>query len=123
MEESQRSRQRPAAGFLSLPFFWLLCASVPLWFNSSSAAAEVPSWSRQVRPFLARYCLECHNAKEAKGGLNLETYPSLRAGGDDGPVLVPGKADDSLLVRLVEHRQTPPMPPRKAAQPPARWDG
>src|SRR6267143_1621978 len=35
-------------------------------------AQEKPSYAKHVRPFLAKYCLECHNAKTAKLGLNLE---------------------------------------------------
>ena len=31
------------------------------------SAQQPPSYAKQVRPFLARYCLECHNAEEARG--------------------------------------------------------
>ena len=43
------------------------------------AADEPPSYAKQVRPFIARYCLECHSAREDQGGLNLETYAARRA--------------------------------------------
>ncbi len=75
------------------------------------------TYTQQIKPFFARYCLECHNHEEPKGGLNLETYQGLRQGGDNGAVLTPGKADTSRIVHLVEHRAKPFMPPKKAKQP------
>src|SRR5258708_4297611 len=80
--------------------------------------AEPPSYSKQIRPFLSRYCLECHNAKEGEGGLNLETYASLLEGGQHGPVLVGGKADASRIVGMVEGKMKPTMPPKKATRRP-----
>lgn len=86
---------------------------------ASASAEQLPSFARDVRPFLTRYCLECHFGKEPDGGLNLETYKSLLAGGDHGPVLVAGKPDASRLVRMVEGKSRPVMPPKNAKQPKA----
>ena len=84
----------------------------------AALAADPPSYSKQVRPFLTRYCSECHNAKEPQGGLNLESYASLMEGGQHGPVLVAGKADDSRIVGQVEGKRKPTMPPKKASRRP-----
>lgn len=84
---------------------------------SGSVRAEAPSYGKQIKPFFTRYCLECHNHEEPKGGLNLETHKSLLEGGDNGAVLTPGKADASPIVRQVEHKDKPFMPPKKAKQP------
>jgi len=84
---------------------------------SMSFGAEAPTYAQQIKPFFSRYCLECHNHEEPKGGLNLETYQSLRQGGDNGTVLAPGQAEASRIVRLVEHKDKPFMPPKKAKQP------
>ena len=97
-------------GCLSLFVAFLIAA--PL------TAAEPPSYSKQVRPLLSRYCLECHNAKDDQGGLNLESYAALLEGGQHGPVLVAGKADDSRIVGMVEGKLKPTMPPKKAARRP-----
>ena len=80
-------------------------------------AQEAVSYARHIKPFLAKYCLECHNSKEAKSGLNLETYQSLRTGSDAGEVVMPGEANKSVLVLLVEGKDTPKMPPKSARQP------
>ena len=88
-----------------------------LLFAAGPAAAAPPSYAKQVRPFFVAYCVECHNAKEPESSLDLETYKGLRAGGDHGPVIEPGKADASRLVRMAEHKTKPFMPPKKAKQP------
>src|SRR5438128_1276076 len=81
------------------------------------ASAEPPSYARQIKPFLVRYCLECHNASTTKGDLDLETFKGMMLGGKSGAVVVPGKPDESRLVLLPEHKDKPPMPPKKARQP------
>ena len=82
-------------------------------------AQSPPSYARQVKPFLAKYCLECHNSQELKGELDLETFAGAMHGGKDGPVIVPGKPEQSRLVLAVEGKIKPSMPPKKAKQPPA----
>lgn len=94
----------------------LLWASLAA-FPASLAAQEPPSYARQIKPFLAKYCLECHTGDRAKGGLDLTTPQGLLSGGNNGPALVPGKPDASRLVLQVEGKQKPEMPPKKARQP------
>src|ERR1700758_78365 len=90
----------------------LACASAPVF------GQQAPSFSKDVRPFLARYCLECHNAKTFKAGLDLETYKSLQEGSDRGPAVVAGKPEESPLVVLTEGKKEPKMPPKKAQRHP-----
>jgi WD40 repeat protein len=87
--------------------------------TAAPLTAQPPSYVKQVKPFFARYCLECHAGDNAEGGLNLETYKGLLEGGGRGKAIVPGKPDESLLVRQVEGKAKPTMPPKKAKQPPA----
>ncbi|MBI2808242.1 MAG: hypothetical protein HYX68_24920 [Planctomycetes bacterium] len=82
--------------------------------GASSLWAQPPSYSKHIRPFFVKYCLECHAGKDAKAGLSLETYKAVMAGADGGAVIVPGKPDDSRLVLLCEGKDKPKMPPRKA---------
>ena len=89
------------------------------WIATAPAhAAAPPSYSKQIRPFFSRYCLECHNAKEDQGGLNLESYAALLEGGKHGAVFVAGKADASRMVRMVERKIKPFMPPKRASRRP-----
>lgn len=94
-------------------------ALVLILLVSTPLPAETPSYTRQVQPVFTRYCVQCHNAKEAKGELDIESFKALLAGGDKGPAIVAGKPDESLLVRLIEGKAKPPMPPAKSKQPTA----
>src|SRR5262245_45629324 len=82
------------------------------------AAAQPPSYAKQIKPFFTRYCVECHSGPDAESGLALETYRALMEGGRRGAPLVPGKPDASLIVRMLERKQKPVMPPPKAKQQP-----
>jgi WD40 repeat protein len=85
-----------------------------VWGVGGLTAQQPPSYARDVRPFLTKFCLECHNSKEAEGGLDLETYKGLLAGGDKGGDLTPGRPDASRIVLRSEGKEKPKMPPRKA---------
>ncbi|MCC6419662.1 MAG: DUF1553 domain-containing protein [Gemmataceae bacterium] len=98
-------------GFLSL--LLLAVASV-----GSSAADNDGSvfFEKQIRPVLVEHCYECHSVetKKQRGGLHLDTRAALLKGGDSGPAIVPGKPNESLLIKAV--RYTAPdmrMPPKK----------
>jgi hypothetical protein len=69
----------------------------------------------RIRPVLAEHCYSCHSqaAKKQRGGLLLDSREGVRAGGDSGPVIVPGKPDESLLVKAVRHASAElRMPPK-----------
>src|SRR5262249_21697636 len=53
-----------------------------------------------------------HGEKKQRGGLRLDSRASILEGGDQGPAIVPGKPDDSLLIKAVNHSDLK-MPPSK----------
>ena len=57
-----------------------------------------------VRPVLRARCADCHGAHQAMGRLRLDTAEGLRKGGEHGPVLSPGRAAASDLLRRVHCR-------------------
>ena len=63
---------------------------------------------------MAKYCLECHNAKALKGGLNLDSFKGMLEGSDKGPVVIAGRPDESAFVTSVEGKSKPTMPPKTA---------
>lgn len=69
--------------------------------------AAVKAFDEQVAPILARNCLGCHDGSIHKGGLNLATEQTARAGGDSGPPIEPGKPDDSLIWEQIESGEMP----------------
>ncbi len=54
-----------------------------------------------VAPLLARSCVSCHKPEKHKGGLLMDTYEHLMHGGEDGPVVLPGNAKSSEMLRRV----------------------
>ena len=82
-----------------------------LAFGSSGAFADA-EFEKLVRPLLAERCFECHGAKKQSGGLRLDSLAEIVKGGDSGPALVPGKPDESLLVKAVEYGDKLQMPPK-----------
>jgi uncharacterized membrane protein/mono/diheme cytochrome c family protein len=56
-------------------------------------------YALHVAPLFARSCVSCHRLEKHKGGLRLDTYAQLMLGGEDGPVVVPGKPGSSDIVR------------------------
>ena len=61
---------------------------------------------KNIRPVLVQHCYECHSEEKGKnkGELTLDTRDGIRAGGDRGPAVVPGKPDESILINAI--RQT-----------------
>ena len=73
----------------------------------------VAFFESKVRPVLAENCFNCHGPKKQRGGLRLDARAPALAGGDRGPALVPGKPEQSLLLKAVRHEDDLKMPPTK----------
>lgn len=76
-----------------------------------------PDYRTEIKPILQKYCLGCHNASEAKGGLSLASAESIQKGGKHGPALVTGKGAESLLVMTITGAAKPAMPPKGNPKP------
>ena len=82
-------------------FFSLLQTSSLFGFESS--AAEVDFFEKQVRPVLVEHCQKCHGAAKQWANLRLDSREAMLKGGDNGPAIVPGQPEASLLIRAVRH--------------------
>ena len=88
---------------------WCLATAVP-------AAAQTPGidfFESKIRPLLIEHCYSCHSTKAEKleAGLHLDHRAGLLTGGDSGPAIVPGKPEESLLIRAVRYEEYE-MPPQ-----------
>ncbi len=85
-------------------------AAVLLTFAAAPAAD--PSYAKEVRPFLVKYCVECHTLKQAKAGYNFDEFAGLTKVGKNGATVVRGDADKSLLGKVLGGKGKV-MPPKK----------
>jgi mono/diheme cytochrome c family protein len=82
------------------------------------SAAEVNSsgidfFERKVRPLLAENCYSCHGEEKQKGKLRLDSPAAIKAGGESGSVVVPGKPDESRMILAVSYKDEDlKMPPK-----------
>ncbi len=98
----------------------VLSALVGLAWAIPCLHAAEPSYSKDIKPLVGKYCSECHSGNQPKGQLSLESFTLLQKGGESGPVLVPGKPDESFLVIMVEDGHMPPKQPVAQARQPKR---
>ena len=76
-----------------------------------------PDYQRDVQSLLNKYCSGCHSEADREADFSTETYQSLHAGLKEKPVLLAGDPENSLLIRLIENRAEPAMPPEDEPQP------
>jgi hypothetical protein len=86
--------------------------------ETNEATPPQAAFDKTIAPLLARRCLDCHNRSELAGGLDLSDREKALAGGDSGPVLVPGEPAESLLWQRIADGEMPPktpLPPEERA--------
>jgi mono/diheme cytochrome c family protein len=88
-------------------------ALIRRWIESGAKLSADAKTSRQlnqhdVLPILLLRCAACHGRQKQEAGLDIRTKKSLLAGGKSGPAIVPGKPDDSLLVKKITAGAMPP---------------
>src|SRR5437870_1223699 len=102
-----RSRQSPHPTSRAL---FRRCFVLVLLFlsvcNERMAAAELSPMNdySALDAIFTEYCLDCHGAQDPEGKLVVESFETLMKGGESGAVIVPGKSEESLLVKMVEGR-------------------
>jgi hypothetical protein len=95
---------------------WICSFLVTLLFAAPAAAGKV-TYDEHLAPLLREKCFACHNPDRKSGGLRLNTFTNLMAGGASGEVVKPGDPEGSLLYELATHQQEPHMPPKSPKLP------
>ena len=103
LRDRRTARLRPA---------WLVLVLASASFAEDPAASQVDFFERRIRPVLAERCFECHGQKKQEAGLRLDSRAAVLKGSDSGPVVEPGKPDESLLVEAIGHSGAVKMPPK-----------
>src|SRR5687768_10161107 len=80
----------------------LTAAIVSLLVAAGPAFAEPVDYMKEIKPILSTACYQCHSETQQKHGLRVDTAAAILKGGDAGPAIVPGKSEDSLLIKAVQ---------------------
>src|ERR1051325_5029786 len=101
----------------------LLCCGTLLALAGAGSAQDPAANSEdakffesRIRPLLIDACQKCHGAEKPRGGLRLAARAALLKGGESAPAVLPGKPDESLLIKAVRY-EGPEMPPKKRLKP------
>ncbi|MFP6865261.1 MAG: DUF1549 domain-containing protein, partial [Roseibacillus sp.] len=85
--------------------------------NEKSVDAEgINYFEAHVRPLLSKHCFKCHSekAEKLKAGLYLDSKAGILQGSESGKIIVPGKAEESLLIKAVRYQvEDLEMPPKR----------
>ena len=80
------------------------------------SAEQIEFFESRIRPIFANECYDCHSSgsKKLKGELRLDTRAGMLKGGESGAAIVPGKPDESRLIKAVRYKdEDTAMPPKK----------
>lgn len=100
-----RASKLCAAANALLGLAFALCAG-------AARADDGEAFRQQVAPIFERHCVSCHQGAAPKGGLDLTTAKGALAGGESGPVIVPGDVAASPLLEALSGE--PPQMPKDA---------
>src|SRR5205814_4249970 len=70
------------------------------------------TYEKDVEPIFVKKCSVCHSGSVKEARLDLGSYEGLIKGGKRGKAVVPGKAEQSLLVLAAGKTRKPFMPPK-----------
>ena len=99
---------------MSRPVFAAVCFALLAAGVSPAQDERIAFFEKKIRPALEEHCLACHSAKlaEPMGGLRLDSREAVLRGGANGPALVAGKPEQSLIVKALGYKEpTLKMPP------------
>lgn len=99
----------------------LSLTAVVLFFWAAASRGEDVDFTREVRPILSRHCFKCHGPddKARQADLRLDVRDNaLAVTGSGKPAIVPGKPDESEVVRRIfSLDENEAMPPPTAKLP------
>ena len=77
---------------------------------AKETGSETVHFLKDLMPEMVDTCGRCHNDTDKRSGFSVMSFEKIMKGGDSGPVVVPGKLDESRIWRLVNGDDTPVMP-------------
>jgi hypothetical protein len=86
----------------------VLASAIALPFcMQTSGTAKPVNFTTDVQPVLASNCTSCHGSATRIKEMNLSTLDGVLKGSESGPVVIPGKPDESRLYQVVRDGKMP----------------
>ncbi|MBI3852020.1 MAG: PSD1 domain-containing protein [Verrucomicrobia bacterium] len=76
-------------------------------------AARKVDFVKDIQPILSKSCYSCHGADRQKAELRWDVKAVALKGGEHGPVIVPGKSEESRMIHLVAGLEKDLVMPQK----------
>lgn len=86
--------------------------------EESTATEAVPaggatvSFANDILPIIQSRCINCHGGDRTEEGLSMKSHAEILAGSENGSVVTPGDAINSLLAQLVIEQEMPKRGPK-----------
>lgn len=92
----------------------LFIAAIGCAATLRGADDDTAFFEAKILPVLQKRCFECHSHEgKIKGGLALDSRSAWEHGGDNGPAIVPGSLEKSLLIKAIRYvDENFEMPPK-----------
>src|SRR5262245_29646512 len=85
-------------------------SAISLYKGVTLNAQATVSFREDIQPILEQNCWTCHGPSMQSSRLDLSTLENALRGGARGSAIVPGKAEDSRLYRVIAGLDKPAMP-------------
>jgi mono/diheme cytochrome c family protein len=90
----------------------------PIPYPRPATPAQLAYFEKNVRPILVNRCYNCHSdAFKEAGGLRVDVGIAIFTGGNDGPVIVPGHPEKSLLIQRIKSADAHKRMPQESNEP------
>ena len=105
-QETEAPTNIPAVTDTSAPAVENTATSEP------AVAGATISFVSDILPLLESRCINCHGGDRTEEGLILKTHAEIMVGSENGSVVMPGDAANSLLAELILTQKMPKRGPK-----------
>ena len=86
--------------------------------HAADSFEQIDFFEKHVRPLLVNRCQKCHGPEKQWATLRLDSREGLLVGGESGPSIVPGRPEESEILRRIRHSDDEiRMPPPDHGEP------
>jgi hypothetical protein len=97
-----------------LSWVLMLClfsmTGAPIVCGQQEKAGPGVAYQQDIAPIFEGRCVSCHSGTRPPDGLHLDSYQGVIAGSRIGKVLIPGKPQQSEIVKRIRGISKPRMP-------------